>query len=165
MIRKGNVSHQMKSGWRVFWIIASIIVMAVIFIFSSQNSGKSEDLSDAVAGALRMKQKEVATRVSNQKVFLGLTLRKLAHIILFAGLGFCLTNAFAGIRGKFFWVIGLGYLYAVADELHQTLSGRYGRWEDTLIDLLGIIIGIAAAMILTAIWRRIQRNGQTGNTY
>ena len=156
MIRKGNASHQMKTGWRVFWIIASIAVMAVIFIFSSQNSGKSENLSDAVAGVLRMEQKEASTRVSNQKLFLGLTLRKLAHIILFAGLGFCLANVFIGVRGRLFWAAGLGYLYAAADELHQTLTGRYGRWEDTLIDLAGIIMGIIAAIILTAVWMKVQ---------
>ncbi|MBR3431157.1 MAG: VanZ family protein [Clostridia bacterium] len=159
MIRKGNASHQMKTGWRVFWIIASVAVMTVIFIFSSQNSGKSEDLSDAFAEVLHMEQKEASTRVSNQRMFLGLTLRKLAHIILYTGLGFCLTNAFTGIRGKYLWVVGLSYLYAVADELHQTMTGRYGRWEDTLIDLLGIVIGIVAAVILAAVWRRIRENG------
>lgn len=156
MIRKGNTSHQMKTGWRVFWIIASIAVMAVIFFFSSQNSGKSENLSDAVAGVLRMEQKEAFTRVSNQKLFLGLTLRKLAHIILFAGLGFCLANAFTGVRGRLFWAAGFGYLYAVADELHQTLSGRYGRWEDTLIDLAGIVMGIFAATVFTALWMKVR---------
>ena len=161
MIRKGNVSHQMKTGWRIFWIVVSVAVMAVIFIFSSQNSGKSENLSDAVAGVLRMEQKEASTRISNQKLFFGLTLRKLAHIILFASLGFCLVNAFTGVRGRLFWVAGLGYFYAAADELHQTLTGRYGRWEDTLIDMAGIIIGIVAAMILAALWMKIQEKRKT----
>ena len=48
----------MKTTWRIFWIIVSIFIMGVVFYFSSQNSGKSEDLSDSVAELLNMEQKE-----------------------------------------------------------------------------------------------------------
>lgn len=35
------------------------------------------------------------------------------------------------------------YLYALSDEIHQTfIVGRSGRFKDTFIDLLGIIIGL-----------------------
>lgn len=35
------------------------------------------------------------------------------------------------------------YLYALSDEIHQTfIAGRSGRFKDTFIDLLGIIIGL-----------------------
>jgi len=35
------------------------------------------------------------------------------------------------------------YLYALSDEIHQTLvPGRSGRFKDTFIDLIGILIGI-----------------------
>lgn len=37
----------------------------------------------------------------------------------------------------------IAYLYALSDEVHQTfVMGRSGRLKDTLIDLLGIIIGL-----------------------
>jgi VanZ family protein len=37
----------------------------------------------------------------------------------------------------------LTYLYAVSDELHQVfVPGREGKWLDTLIDLLGMLIGL-----------------------
>ena len=140
----------MKVGTRlrIFWIIAAIMVAAVIFYFSSQASGKSEDLSDAFAGFLKIEQKHETMRVSNQGIFLGLTLRKLAHIFLFAALGFCLYNAYLGIcfKYRFPLAMGSGYLYGVLDEIHQSMSGRYGRWQDTLIDLAGVVIGICVAI-------------------
>jgi len=37
----------------------------------------------------------------------------------------------------------LSYLYSLTDELHQFfIPGRNGRFRDTLIDLLGILIGL-----------------------
>lgn len=43
----------------------------------------------------------------------------------------------------------IAYLYGMSDELHQTLtSGRTGCIRDTLIDLLGITIGIILIKIL-----------------
>ena len=143
----------MTTRWRVFWSLAALLVMAIIFYFSSQSSGTSEDLSDAFAGILKMEQVKETTRVSNQGILFGLTLRKLAHIVLFAALGFCLCNAFTGVRGNLPWAAGLSYLYAVFDEVHQTLSGRFGRWQDTLIDLIGIAIGIIAHLLLLKLWQ------------
>ena len=145
----------MKTKWRIFWIIASLLVMAIIFCFSSQSLGKSEDLSDAFAEMLQIEQNSENTRVSNQGLFLGLTLRKLAHIILFAALGFCLCNVFIDIKGKILWSAGISYVYAILDEIHQSYSNRHGRWQDTLIDLIGIAIGIIMAHLLVIIWKRI----------
>ena len=133
---------------RILWAIAAVLVMAVIFAFSSQASLASEEASDAFAGLLRMEQQDLATRVSNQSILFGLTLRKLAHIFLFAALGFCAFQALAGVRRRLLIAAGSAYLYGVLDELHQSLSGRYGRWQDTLIDLIGIALGLAAALLL-----------------
>ncbi len=146
----------MKIKFRVFWIIASVLIMGIIFYFSSQGSRQSEDLSDAVAEVFHMEQKEETTRVSNQGLFLGLTLRKLAHIVLFAGLGFSLFFAFTGIKDKIIWAAFIAYAYGIFDELHQTWSGRYGRWQDTFIDLIGIVLGIIAGLIITKIWQKIK---------
>lgn len=75
---------------RLFWIASTLFIAAIIFFFSSQASGKSENLSDAFAGVLRIEQAEENIRVSNQRLILGISLRKLAHVFLFALLGFCL---------------------------------------------------------------------------
>lgn len=37
----------------------------------------------------------------------------------------------------------ISYLYALSDELHQSfIPGRMGKFSDTIIDLIGIYIGI-----------------------
>jgi VanZ family protein len=44
------------------------------------------------------------------------------------------------------------YLYALTDELHQSLvPGREGKFQDTLIDLLGILLGLALLKIFLKI--------------
>ena len=157
---------RMSKKWRVFWIAAALLVAGAIFCLSAQPSVRSEDLSDAVAGVLRLKQKSKSVRVSNQDLFLGLTVRKLGHIVMYAALAFCICNAVTGIRGKIPLSAGISYAYAVLDEVHQNYSGRNGRWQDTLIDLVGIVIGIAAAVLLAFVREKIANrktaDGKTG---
>jgi len=44
---------------------------------------------------------------------------------------------------SFLLLYSIAYLYAVSDEIHQYfIPGRTGRFRDTLIDLIGILIGI-----------------------
>ena len=132
-----------------------LLVMAAIFVFSSQGTAASEDVSDVFAGLFRMKQLEESTRVSNQPLFFGLTLRKMAHIFLFTLLGFCMFQTLEGWKRRFLFTIGFSYIYAVLDEIHQQLIGRHGRWQDTLIDLTGILIGLGLALLLRFLWRRV----------
>ena len=61
------------------------------------------------------------------------------HLIEYAFLTFLLS--FAILKKK--WIILIAYLYAVSDEFHQFFTpGRTSRFRDTLIDLVGILIGI-----------------------
>ena len=145
---------------RVFWMILLLLVMGTIFWLSSHNSQKSEDISDSVAGILQVEQTESSVRVSNQPLFLGLTLRKIAHIFLFFCLGGCMAEVLNGWKFRIPGTLLLCYLYAVTDEWHQSLSGRYGRWEDTLIDLIGIVLGLCAALLYD--WLRKRRKERKG---
>ena len=141
---------KMNKKWKIFWIVMTVLVMGIIFFFSSQGTNKSENVSDAVASLLNIEQESTSTRASNQTLFFGLTLRKLAHIILYMALGFCFYQDYAGIRKVISipLTVGSGYLYAVLDEVHQQIVGRHGRWQDTLIDLSGVVIG----MLLSILW-------------
>lgn len=141
---------------RIFWIIIAVMLAAVIFTFSSQNTEQSEGLSDSVAEILQMEQAEQYTRVSNQEIIFGLTLRKLAHIFLYALLGFSLYFAFDGIRARFPLAVGTAFCYGILDEFHQTMSGRIGRWQDTLIDLGGILIGAGLAVLILFLQKKIK---------
>lgn len=69
------------------------------------------------------------------------------HLIEYALLTILLFFALKEIK----YSIMIAYLYGMSDELHQTItSGRTGCIRDTLIDLLGIIIG---AILLTQLKR------------
>ena len=47
--------------------------------------------------------------------------------------------------------VGLTLLYAVSDELHQSLvPGRNGRLDDVVIDLAGAVVGAALAAVVLA---------------
>lgn len=133
---------------RILWTAAALLVMAVIFVFSSQATLESETASDAFAGLLNLEQQDLATRVSNQPVLFGLTVRKLAHVFLYALLGFCAFQALSGVKRRLALSAGIGLVYGALDELHQGLVGRYGRWQDVLIDLIGVSLGLAAALLL-----------------
>jgi VanZ family protein len=61
------------------------------------------------------------------------------HLIEYAILVFLFL--FAVYKRKL--AIFIAYLYAVSDEIHQYfIPGRTGRLRDTLIDLIGILIGV-----------------------
>lgn len=64
---------------------------------------------------------------------------KSLHIIEYGALAVLIF--FAILRKK--ETVIIAYLYALSDEIHQTfISGRSGRLQDTLFDLLGIFIGL-----------------------
>jgi VanZ family protein len=76
-----------------------------------------------------------------------LLLRKLAHATEYAVLGLLLARA---VRAP--WAAaGLGVLYAITDEVHQTfVTGRHGAPLDVLIDAIGVMVGVLA-------WERLER--------
>ena len=133
---------------RIIWTAFALLIMAVVFVFSSQGTNQSEIISDSVAAVLHVEQKTEVVRVSNQPLVAGFSLRKIAHIFLFFLLSFCIYQAMESLKGQIFFSILLSYLYGVFDEVHQLLIGRYARWEDTLIDLIGIILGVCAGSLL-----------------
>ena len=147
----------MKAGTRqrVFWIILTLLVMAAIFFFSSQSSGASQKLSDSLADTLHI-ENAGSYKAANRPLFLGLSLRKMAHIFLYFLLGICMTGSMKGLKARVPLSVGACYLYAVLDELHQLYSSRDGRWDDTLIDLIGILLGVALFLAVAALQCYIQ---------
>lgn len=75
-------------------------------------------------------------------------LLKSFHVIEYAFLAVLL---FFGFK-KYKSTIIIGYLYALSDEFHQSfVVGRTSRFRDTLIDLLGILIGLFILKQITRI--------------
>jgi len=70
-----------------------------------------------------------------------LVLRKCAHVTEYAILGLLLARALQRELPAF----GLGVLYAVSDEFHQSfVRGRHAAPLDVAIDAAGVLIGLAA---------------------
>ncbi len=71
-----------------------------------------------------------------------LLLRKVGHAAEYAVLGALLARAIPSAPTA----VASGVLYAVTDELHQTLvPGRQGSFRDVAIDSAGVLAGVALA--------------------
>ena len=77
----------MKSKSKIIWLLLMIGVMIVIFYLSNQSSEVSSKISDTVAEGLNIQPENDWTTASSTKIALGLDIRKIAHIGLFALLG------------------------------------------------------------------------------
>ena len=141
-------------------LIPVLLVMWMIFGFSSQNGQESGWLGETVARFLVQlfapdfdtwtiqMQEEVCTAVR-------LVIRKGAHFAEFALLGFCLMLHIDAIGRQFPlkwpWLIawGIGTVYAATDELHQFfVSGRNAAILDVCIDSCGVIAGVGVMLWL-----------------
>ncbi|MGA9371170.1 MAG: VanZ family protein, partial [Solirubrobacterales bacterium] len=82
--------------------------------------------------------------------------RKLGHITGYALLTAAWWWALRGVaRGPVLWAVGISFVYACTDELHQTfVHGRTGTPRDVGIDA----IGMAIAALLIA----LRRSAPTG---
>jgi len=68
-----------------------------------------------------------------------LLLRKIAHALEYAILGYLLLRA----TGREPMAVAAGAAYAVSDEVHQTfVAGRQGAPRDVLIDTVGVLLGV-----------------------
>lgn len=140
--------HQREGMWlSVFFTIAVILWMIVIFWFSAQPADISTDMSESVGrrlGALIIRdfntwepeaQLEFADRID-------FAVRKCAHATEYAILAGLLLGMFAsrGVKGKNLYTAAMGMVlfYASTDELHQLfVPGRACMITDVLIDCAG----------------------------
>ena len=134
----------------IYWLLA-ILWMFVIFMFSNQDSQTSNEGSTQVIEYTVEEINDVTnadidkTAVSDA---LNVPLRKFSHIIEYFVLTLLVINALASSKKKFIknnlYILSfvICYIYSCTDELHQSLSNRDGRFIDTLIDSIGIAMGL-----------------------
>ena len=144
------------------WAAASLVLMAVIFVFSSfpaeQSSGMSNPLVD---WPLSLVENWFGVKVSIEvRDFFHSFIRKAAHLLIYLVLGLCAVNTVRQItnRKKRVFLISLCWcsFYAVTDEFHQFfIPGRACMWQDWLIDTIGALIGIGVVFLFL---RRHRRN-------
>jgi len=130
-----------------------IIVMIAIFFFSSQLGDQSNRISDLVMKMLQTVIGNSDDISSTTPLAFGLSLRKYAHIFVYALLGFIAM----GLTQSWWKATLICYAYACLDELHQVfVPGRAGLIRDTLIDAIGFGTVILIWALIIAIRKEPQ---------
>ena len=132
---------------------ATIAIMLFIFFHSAKNAAQSTAASDPIAQAVySIIVTDDTTVTPEQKAnimnSIQLFVRKSAHFLIFAALGFSffasLTTHFVSTAKRFILSQIFSSAYAASDEFHQLfVEGRAGRVSDVLIDSAGALFGIS----------------------
>lgn len=140
--------------------IPAVIIMAVIFFFSSQTGDESAAVSDGV----------ISAAAGSEMVGTGLItviVRKSAHFLEYAALGAMVYFGLRGFgddkkQGRRIVFSGLfGGLYAATDELHQYfVPGRACMAADVLIDMCGAFFGAVVMLLLCRLIGRLVKNNK-----
>lgn len=152
---------------KIIFTTLTVIWMSVIFAFSAMDSEQSTEVSMSVGGVVAEtfvpgydnwdedKQVEFAQKIDHP-------IRKTAHATEYAILGFLITmtinSFFTEKKGLRFVALPLGSLYAVSDELHQTMvSGRSCQLSDVCIDTCGVFAGLMLAVLVIFIMNKLKK--------
>lgn len=138
--------------------------MAVIFHFSAQAADDSDRTSGRVVAWLidhfdrNFSSLSPEAQLQRMEAW-SFAVRKLAHFLIFAVLGFLSFAAFSAdlpSRKGFPAALGLGAVRAVLDEVHQSfVPGRSCEFRDVCIDFAGVLLGAAfLLLILSCIQRK-----------
>lgn len=160
----------MKSFLRILAWLPAIAVMALIFMFSSQDADTSNDTSSQFVEIITENlipnyDKLTSAEKAELNDELQHIVRKTAHGLIFLVLAATVFFALACSSVKpplaFFlsWLIASAY--AVTDEIHQLyVPGRACMVTDMLIDSSGALVGalISLAVLLGIIRRRKRRS-------
>lgn len=149
------------------WIlgIITILWMLVIYFLSAQNGNQTTKLSLAISEFL---SEIMGERTSKEAVHLHLVIRKLAHIVLFFGLGaisyllmmygvfsnrLCYRRSFS-----FFVAFVLTSGYGYFDEWHkQFIVGRHFQLEEVGLNVVSGCIGILVVWGIQSLWQVCKR--------
>jgi len=140
--------------------IILILWMGLVFFFSHQQGDVSSKTSEGfikqilemIPGITNMSDVEKENLIEN----IHLIVRKLAHFSIYAVGGiimFLWLIAYDfSIPKAFIMALGMCFIYAVSDEIHQTfIADRSGEIRDVCIDTLGALTGISIVLLLKKI--------------
>ena len=150
-----------KSGYKCFWHISALLVMIVIFLFSSQSGQQSSGVSSGLTALfIDVLDSDYVQLLQSMNISpyasIELFFRKCAHFCEYALLSFCVFNALCyytrNTEYLLMFSIVISFVYSVSDELHQYfVPERSCSVIDVLIDTSGIITGVLTAMLICRI--------------
>ena len=143
---------------RILYAAASLLIMLAAFMFSAQSGDSSGETSMNITE--NVSQHFFIDDIGRDALeILEQIIRKLAHFIEFAALGFfvfAFMNTFE-IKRKKAIIISLVFssIYALSDEIHQYfVPERACRLTDVLLDSFGALCGI---FLFIALFELIQK--------
>lgn len=144
-------------------LLPVLTVMGMIFCFSAQDGEESGRVSAAITALLlrlfvpRFPSLDLAQQL-RLTASVGFFVRKAAHFLEFALLGFTLMLHFRTLAGRgicqrpALFAMLVGAAYAASDELHQLfVFGRGPSLRDVGIDSLGVAFAVLAYLLLSAL--------------
>ena len=150
-----------------FWAFASLLLMVMIFWFSSRTAEESGEMSGSLTRGLfeamwDWDEADGITQFMDIINMLEVIVRKSAHFLIFFALGFCAANTvrYIIVDTKRVFLISLIWcsFYAATDEWHQYfVPGRACMWQDWVIDTAGVLCGIGAAIFIIWIIESLNR--------
>lgn len=152
---------------RIIFLILSIIVAIIIFMFSSQDGDKSKTTSrgftrEIIDVAPPTKNLE---EVQKQQIVEDAQpgIRKMAHFSIYTILGICLFNFFKTYewttKKQIILTVITGAIYAISDEIHQFFSyGRTPLIKDVFIDTAGCLFGVGIMLLVIKLTKKVKKN-------
>ncbi len=138
---------------KYFFITMTLLIMFLIFSFSSESGAESVSRSDIISEIIR----KLLSDHINFKEASRIT-RKGAHFAVYFLLATFLQMNFSDNcrkRKNKIIVLSLVFLYACTDEYHQSfVAGRGSRFTDVLIDTAGGMTSI----FMMEMWRRFKNS-------
>lgn len=145
--------------------IPAIVMMVLIFNFSSQNGVDSGDLSQKVSSIIVLAYNKIFMKGLDSHALNMLVIkihpyvRKAAHITEYFLLAMSVSLPMYVYRMRGFMLTIIGFLFcvlfAMLDEYHQSfVAGRVSDPKDVLIDSIGIVAGIIVIRIICFIGRK-----------
>lgn len=150
---------------RIILIILLLCTFFIIFGFSSQNGEQSGGISRKVTETiLKASSNYNKLEEEEKEIILHRTesiIRKVAHFSIYTVVGFLLMGLLSTYKIKDKWrlimTIGIGILYAISDEFHQSFSpGRSPKITDVYIDTLGVIVGALLVILIRMVYKKIK---------
>ena len=150
---------------RIILIILLLCTFFIIFGFSSQNGEQSGGISRKVTEIiLKASSNYNKLEEEEKEIILHRTesiIRKVAHFSIYTVVGFLLMGLLSTYKIKDKWrlimTIGIGILYAISDEFHQSFSpGRSPKVTDVYIDTLGVIVGALLVIFIRMVYQKIK---------
>ena len=157
------MTDRRKAWLRIgIWLLV-ILWMSLIFCLSSESSTQSGETSGRIIRWLLTQFDKSFLSLSPEEQLLRIgdwsfVVRKIAHLCLFAVLGFLSFAAFSvdfPVWRAFFAALGLSAVRAILDEVHQTfVPGRSCEFRDMCIDIAGAILGAAFLLLILSCLRQ-----------